>query len=62
MRLVTLKTISCLDLWKDVPHGKKSEKNMNALAAWTKNLQDEKVPFTHVTRWSTVEQQALKWV
>ena len=62
VRLITLRTIATLDLWKDVSHGKKSAHAENALRSWTLNMNAEGVPHSQVTRWQTVELQALKWV
>ena len=38
IRLVTLQTISAMDLWKDVAHGKKTEFYQTVLEAWEDNL------------------------
>ena len=62
VRLITLRKISTLDLWKDVVHGKKTQFNRNALEAWKFNMTAENVVFREPARWTTVDNQALKWV
>ena len=62
MRLFTLKTISNMDLWKDVAHGKKAGFQLAALQAWQDTLSAERIAFSTVARWSTVDMQAQKWV
>lgn len=62
MRLVTLRTIATMDLWKEVKHGKKTEHAKRALEGWLLNMKIEKVLHSEVTRWSTIDVQAVKWV
>ena len=62
LRLMTLKTIATLDLWKDVKHGDKRTRDARALKAWEQNLGYAQVPFCKVTRWTTVDEHALKWI
>ena len=62
MRLVTLRTIAALELWKHVKHGEKSEHARRALQGWLLNMKIEKILHSEVTRWSTIDFQAVKWV
>ena len=59
---MNLKTIATLDLWKDVKHGDKRTRDARALKAWEQNLGYAQVPFCKVTRWTTVDEHALKWI
>ena len=62
IRLVTLRVISTLDLWKDISHGKKKKQNEKALIIWHRNLNAEQIDHHEVSRWQSVDNQALKWV
>ena len=62
LRLITLRTIAQMDLWSDARHGTKVERDKKALSAWEVNLKASKVDFHSVTRWSTIDEHATKWV
>ena len=49
-------------MWKDIKYGTVSAKNADTLEYWEFTLMHEKVEFTKVARWTTIEDSALKWV
>ena len=62
LRLMTLRTILQLDMWKDIKYGTVSARHARALTTWQKTLLHENVEFAKVTRWTTIEDNAIKWV